>query len=155
VAQLAEMDSLDRHGLVMAIWTPAGLIAATLYHYGLGAGGAGATIAAFAVIIVAFISHILVNAVSETWFTTRELALGLTIFGVALVAFVGATILSHGFAERAFLPTCIGFLAIVIAVVSYLILAHGLRSAFEAFDAIRSFSARDMADKNGHRRRAR
>ena len=145
------MDSIDRHGLVMAIWTPAGLIAAALYHYGLGAGGSWAIGAACGVILAAFAGHVVVNVVSGTSFTVRELAVGLILTGAALVAFVGATLFSSDFAQHAFLSTSLGLVTLVAAFAAYLILSGGLRSAFEAFDVIRSFSSRDVDSRKGRR----
>lgn len=147
--RLIDLDPFDRHGLVLAIWTPAGLIAATLYHYGLGLGGRWAIACAFGLILTAFACHIIVNVISGSAFTAGELALGLTATGAALLAFGAGTIASPTFAGRAFLPTTVGFVALVAAFAAHLILASGLRSAFESFDAIRSFSARRSVSGNG------
>ena len=144
----SDEDRLDRHGLVMAIWMSTGFIAATLYHYGLGAGGAGSILSAFGAILLAFVGHVIVNIVSGSGFTTRELAVGLTATGAAVLAFGVAILLSRDFASRAFLPTSGGFIGLMVAFFSYLILERGLRPAFESFDAIRSFRARG-APPNG------
>jgi integral membrane sensor domain MASE1 len=151
LAPLSDMEKIDRHGLVMAIWMPAGLVAAALYHYGLGAGGSWAIGAAFGVVLLALAGHIVVNVVGGTSFTMRELATGLALTGVALVAFVGATLFSSNFVEHAFLPTSLGFVVLVAAFATYLILSEGLRSAFEAFDAIRSFSTPSRDGQRGGR----
>jgi hypothetical protein len=142
-------EALDRHVLVMTIWLTAGLIAATLFHYGVGNGGALFILAAFAVIISAFSGHVVINFVVGDGFTTRELALGLVLYATALIAFVGAALTSHDFAARAFLPTSGGFLAVFAAVVFYMVVHSGVRRAFDAFDAIRSFRARQPVMQDG------
>ena len=138
-------EALDRHVLVLTIWLTAGLIAATLFHYGVGDGGPLFILAAFAAIIVAFAAHVIINIVVGGGFTTRELALGLVLYAAALIALVGAALTSHDFAAKAFLPTGVGFLAIFAAVVFYMVVHSGVRHSFDAFDAIRSFRARQPA----------
>jgi hypothetical protein len=138
------LEALDRHALVMSIWLTTGLIATTVFHFGLGPGGAPFILAAFAVIVAAFVGHIIVNAVLGLDFTVRELALALVVYGAALIAFAGAALLSPRFAATALLPTSLGLIAVFVAFVFYRIVHSGLRPAFEAFDAIRSFRARDQ-----------
>jgi hypothetical protein len=137
------MQALDRHALVTTIWVTAALIALTLFHYGLGAGGFIFTLAAFAAVIAAFIGHVIVNLALGSQFTVRE-PLGLVLYAAFLIAFGVAVIVSPAFAERAFLPGSAGFLAVSVAFVFYLIVHSGVRGAFNAFDTIRSFSARDQ-----------
>ena len=138
-----DMDGLDRHALALTMWLPAGAIATTLYHFGVGQGGWPFIIAAFAVIAAAFAGHVVVNVVSRSGFTVRERALALVLYGVALIAFGFATLLSPDFAKRAFLATSAGFVALAAAFVLYMLIRSGVRPAFETFDVIRSFSARD------------
>ncbi|WP_137389431.1 hypothetical protein [Rhodoligotrophos defluvii] len=141
-------ERLDRHALVMAIWLAFGLVAAALFDYGLGSGGSWAIIAAFAVVVAAFIGHIIVNAVFRTSFTPKEVVLGLVIYGVGVLAFGMAALFSPGFGARAFLPISVGFVAVFAAVVFYMITHFGVRRAFEAFDVIREFRADgDGADR--------
>ena len=56
-----ELDALDRHALVMTIWLPFVMVAATAFHYGFGAGGWPFIAAGFAVLIAAFVGHVIVN----------------------------------------------------------------------------------------------
>jgi hypothetical protein len=144
-------EALDRHVLVITIWLTAGLIAATLFHYGVGEGGPLFILAAFAAIITSFAVHVIINIVVGGDFTARELALGLVLYASALMAFVGAALSSREVANRVFLPTSLGFLGIFAAVVFYMVVHSGLRRAFDAFDTIRSFRARQpaMPDRRG------
>jgi hypothetical protein len=145
MAPATTTEALDRHVLVMTIWLTAGLLAATLFHYGVGNGGPLFILAAFAAIIAAFTGHVVVNFVVGDGFTTRELALGLVLYATALMVFVGAALTSPDFAAKALLPTGVGFLAVFAAVVFYMVVHSGVRRAFDAFDAIRSFRARESA----------
>jgi hypothetical protein len=138
----AETDqALDRHALVMAVWLAGGLVAATLFHYGLGAASPAFLLAAFGMVLAAFAGHVIVNVVYGTAFTPRELALGLVLYAAALVGFVLATLVSPDFTTLAFWPGSGGFLAIFAAVIFYMVTTTGVRGAFEAFDVVRSFRA--------------
>lgn len=134
-------QALDRHALVMTIWLTAGLIAATLFHYGLGEGGAMFLLGAFGIILAAFVGHIVVNVVFGTAFSPRELALGLVLYAAALIAFGLATLAQPEFRARAFAPVSAGFVLIFFGVAFYTVTTASMRGAFEAFDVIRSFRA--------------
>lgn len=130
---------LDRHALVTALWLSFGIISIALFDYGFGAGGAWATAAGFAVIVAGFAVHIIVNVVYDTGFSPRELALGLVAFAAGLVAFVLAILVVPGFAERNFAVLSIGFVAIFVAGIFYMVTHYGVRRVFDAFDVVRDF----------------
>ena len=146
-----DIERLDRHALALTIWLAAGVVAATLYHYGVRADAWPFILAAFAVIAGAFAGHVIVNAVFRSDFSVRERALGLVCYAVLLIAFGLATLVSSDFASRAFLPTSAGLVALLAAFVFYMVVKSGVRSSFEAFDVIRSFSAHDAWAKGRDR----
>lgn len=143
MASAGQTAKLDRHALVMALWLASALVAATLFDFGLGAGGVWAIAAAFGVVIAAFVGHVIVNAVYATGFTPRELVLGLVLFGAGLVAFVLATLLVPGYGERHFAVMSLGFLALFVVVMFYMITHYGVRRVFDAFDVVSEFRPRD------------
>jgi hypothetical protein len=134
-----DLDALDRHALVMAVWLPLALAAAALFHYGLGAGGWPFIAAAFAVVIAAFAGHVVVNVAFGTLFTAKEVALGLLLYGAGLVAFGFAVLLSPSFRNESALPVSLGFLGTAVAVIFTMITWLGVRGAFDSFDVIRRF----------------
>ncbi|MGE0213559.1 MAG: hypothetical protein AB7S41_17865 [Parvibaculaceae bacterium] len=140
------MQAIDRHALVMTIWLSFGLVAASLFEYGFGAGGVFFVLAGFVVVLAAFAGHVIVNVVHRTTFTPRELALGLVIYAAALVSFGLATLLAPGFAARNFLPLSLGFLALFAVVVFYMVTHFGVRRVFDAFDVIRDFRPQGSAE---------
>jgi hypothetical protein len=136
-----DADMLDRHALVTAIWLPFGLVAAALFKIGVAAGGWPFVGGGFAVIIVAFAAHVIVNAAYGTFFTPKEVGLGLVLYATALFAFGIAVLLSPSFRAASFLSLSLGFIAVAIVVVFYMITHVGVRRAFESFDVIRRFRA--------------
>ncbi|MGH6937941.1 hypothetical protein [Hypericibacter sp.] len=138
---MTKTQALDRHALVMAIWLAFVFVAVVLFHYGSGAGGWIYTLAAFGVILVAFIGHVIVNAVYETTFTSRELGLGLIFYAGSVMACGLAALFVPGFGLRNVLPLSLGFGAIFVGVIFYMITHFGVRRVFEGFDVIRDFRA--------------
>jgi hypothetical protein len=134
-----ELDALDRHALVMAIWLPLVLVAATAFHYGFAADGWPFISAGFVVLLAAFIGHVIVNIVFETRFTASEVALGLVTYCVSVLGFGLAMLLSSSAQRLYAVPVTLGLLGMASAIVVTMILWLGLRGAFESFDVIRRF----------------
>lgn len=151
MAPTARERALDRHALVTALWLAAGVVALALFHTGFSGAGAGFILAAFAVILAGFIGHVIVNAVFATGFSPRELALGLVLYGCALVAFGLSTLLQPDIRATIFIPAGAGFALLLAAVVFYMVTRAGLRGAFENFDVIRTFRASSPRSGEGRR----
>jgi hypothetical protein len=134
-----ELDALDRHALVMTVWLPLVLVAAASFHYGFAAGGWPFIAAGFAVLIAAFVCHVIVNVVLRTRFTPREVALGLVIYCAGMVALGIAILLSVDFKTLYAVPVGVGLLCMAAVIVITMILWLGLRGAFESFDVVRRF----------------
>jgi hypothetical protein len=141
-----EMRALDRHALTTTIWLCCGFVAAACFSYGFGAGGVLFVACGFTVILAGFIAHIIVNAVHDAYFTSRELALGLIAYAVALVSFGLALLLSQDFARRQFLPVSLGLIIVPATVLFYMIVHFGVRRTFESFDVIRRFNRSNRSE---------
>ena len=133
------LDGLDRHALVMAVWLPFVLVAAAVFHYGFSAGEWPFVTAGFAVLIAAFVGHVIVNVALGTQFTSKEVALGLVVYCTGLLAAGFATVVSTVFRSNYALPVSLGFLGTAAVVIFTMILWLGLRGAFDSFDVIRRF----------------
>ena len=134
-----ELDALDRHALVMAVWLPLVLVAATAFHYGFGAGDWPFISAGFAVLIAAFAGHVIINVTLGSRFTVREVAFGLVVYCAGVIVFRFAMLLSPIFRSEFALPVSLGLLGTAAAIIATMILWLGLRGAFESFDVIRRF----------------
>ena len=141
----ASPDRLERHALVMALWLPMGFVALWLFHYGFGAGGAWWIGAGFGTVVVGFVAHVMVNAVLGTGFSGREIALGLVLFGLAVIALILAVLFDPAFAARFLLPVALGLIGLAAAVVFYMVTRFGTRGAFQRFDIIRDNRPRRTA----------
>jgi uncharacterized membrane protein YjfL (UPF0719 family) len=134
-------DRLDRHVLVLAIWTPAVLAAAALVQRGL-TGGPWWIAAGFAALLAGFAGHVIANAVLHTRFTAGETALGMVAFALAAVAVGVGALVAPGIGAEVWLALALGLVALAVGVVLYLLIAFGPRRAFERFDVIRDNNPR-------------
>ncbi len=147
------LEGLERHALVMAVWLPMGLVAAALFHYGLGAGGPIWVVAGFGAVLTGFAGHVIVNVVLRSEFSAREVALGLVLYGCGVVALGVAVLVIDGFAERYFVLISGGLALLATAAVFYMVTRFGVRRAFENFDVIRDFNPRQSSRLPRRRRR--
>lgn len=138
-AESGEWARLDRHALVMSIWLSAGFVAVTLFAHGCRELAMLSVIGGFATVLAGFIGHVIINAVSGTTFTPREVALGLVAYSLALLWFMLALLFGLEIAKALFFPLIAGFIALPLAVIFYMVVHFGVRGAFEAFDVIRDF----------------
>jgi hypothetical protein len=130
---------LDRHALVMSIWLALGFVAAALLARGFHTAEPLPVYGAFTVVIAGFVGHVIINAVSRTLFSAREVALGLVVYAVALVGFLLALLLRSEPVLALFVPLSIGLLVLAVVVIFYMVTHFGARGAFRAFDVISDF----------------
>ena len=146
---------LERHALVMAVWLPVGFLALWLFHYGFNAGGAWFVAAGFGTVLTGFGAHVIVNWVCGTTFAAREVALGLVLFGVSVVALILAVLFDSTFAARFLWPVALGLIGLAAVVVVYMVTRFGTRGAFLRFDIIRDNNPRDGSQLTGRFRQDR
>lgn len=133
------LSVLDRHALVMSIWLAIGFVALALLARGFREGGMIFVFGGFGTVIAGFVGHVITNAVTCTRFTSREIALGLVVYALALIGFLLALLVGSEAVLARFVPLSIGFLALAVVVVFYMVTHFGTRGAFRAFDVIRDF----------------
>ena len=136
-------EKLNRHALVLAIWSPVLFVAAIVLQIGLKIYNPVWIVAAFVIILLGFVSHVIVNAVLETEFTKGETALGAACFTFAVMVFAVSGILSEdqNF-YRLILPVTVGFSSLIGAIIIHLLIMYGPRKSLEKFDFIRNNNPR-------------
>jgi uncharacterized PurR-regulated membrane protein YhhQ (DUF165 family) len=135
-----DLNSLDRHALVMALWLGFAFLAVTLLKLGIEHASWWALGLGFASVLTGFIAHVLVNVAFGTRFTQKEVALGLSVFAICLLWFGLAVIFYPQHRVSLFAPIAIGFMTLTASVIFTMITWLGLRGAFESFDIIRRFA---------------
>ncbi|MBP1875516.1 hypothetical protein LPJGGPFB_01612 [Ensifer adhaerens] len=123
---------VERSILIFAVWAVLGFLGLGIFLEGLKQDSWLLSAAGVAVIVLAFVAHIIVNGVFDTGFTPGETALGIGAYGVLGLVFVAGavggslTMTNYYSGLTLFGVLAAGFLA-------YLLTRHGLRGAFSRF----------------------
>ena len=145
------VQRLDRHALIMAIWTPALFAAAVLFHAGYLYENNWWFVSSFGALIIAFCGHVIANAVLRTGFTAGETALGSTLLVAATLAFLVMILVAPDeLVSRLQLPVGLGLGALVVVVAISMLISFGPRRSFEKFDVVRDNNLR-AASRLPHR----
>ena len=141
-----EDEKLNRHALVVAVWSPLIFVAAIALQIGIVDYSPVWIAAAFIIILLGFVCHIIVNAALETKFTYGETALGAVSFSFSVMFFaVSCLVFESENLKRLILPMSAGFSSLIGAVIIYLLIMYGPRKSLEKFDVIRNNNSRDAS----------
>ena len=94
-------------------------------------------LAGFALFVAAFVTHVIVNWIFATDFSSGEAALGFVVFVIAALGFIASWLFDPHFTPVNLATGLIGFGALVASVVFYLFTKYGMRGSFTLFDHIR------------------
>lgn len=132
MANPAPDPTIDRSILVFAIWSVLGLLGLAIVLEGLNRDVWLLAASGVAVLVAAFVAHIVVNAIFHTGFSRGETALGIAAYGVLGLVFIAGW-LSGGLSLLNFYSGLTFFGVIAAGFIAYLSTRHGLRGAFSQF----------------------
>jgi len=84
----------------------------------------------FAMFLIGFCAHLIIQRIFGTDFSKGEVALGLAIFGISVLAFVGSWLFDPSFNRMDSLIGLAGFGSIVIGFIVYLVTKFGLKESY-------------------------
>jgi hypothetical protein len=84
----------------------------------------------YGLFLVGFSGHVVINYVYDTGFMAGEVALGLVLFGVSALAFIGNVLFVPNFSPVNFALGLSGFAAMVASVSLYLLIRYGTRGTW-------------------------
>ena len=129
---MATSRTVDRDLLVFSIWAVLGFLGLAFLLEGLTRDSYLVSLIGIAVIVIAFVAHIIVNSVFSCGFTNGEVALGIGSFGVIVFVFIAGWF--GGYMSMAdFLSGITLFAVLTAGLFAYLSTRHGLRGAFSQF----------------------
>lgn len=123
---------MERSVLIFSLWGVLGFLGLGLFLEGMQRDLWSVSAGGVALIVLAFVAHIVVNGVFDTGFSQGETALGIGAYGLLGLVFVfsaigGAMTMADYYAGL----TLFGVLA--AGFLAYLFTRHGLRGAFSRF----------------------
>jgi hypothetical protein len=124
--------NVERSILVFAVWAVLGFLGLGVFLEGMARDVWALSTLGIALIVTAFVAHIVINGVFDTGFTPGETALGIGAYGLLGLVFVlGAVEGEMTMADFHSGLTLFGVLA--AGFLAYLLTRHGLRTAFSRF----------------------
>lgn len=123
---------IERGIMVFAIWACLGFLGLGIVLEGFARDSWPMSASGVAVIMLAFVAHIIVNGVWNTGFTQGESVLGIGAYGLLGLVFIAAALFGTlSMADLYSGLTLFGLLA--VGFLAYLATRHGLRGAFSRF----------------------
>lgn len=134
MAEQPNAPNVDRGILVFCIWSVLGFLGLAIVLEGFKLDYWSVSAGGVATILLAFVAHIIVNAVFVTGFSRGETALGIGAYGLLGLIFVlGAA--SGTMSRSDYYSGLTFFGALAAGFIAYLATRHGLRGAFSRFHA--------------------
>lgn len=128
---------LQRHLLATTAWGVLGSFGLAFVASGFDRADFGAGLLGFAFILAAYVTHIVLNHLFDSRFTSGEIALGFTLFVVSAASFALSWALAPGFpAANVAIGLC-GFAALIAVFVFYMVAVHGVRASIALIDDAR------------------
>ncbi len=91
----------------------------------------------YALLVVGFVGHVIINRMFHTGFSSGEIALGLVVFGVSALSFIGSWALDPSFGRVSLGIGLTGFAAMTACLVCYLVIGYGLRGSYQLIHSMR------------------
>ena len=132
MADQPNTPSVDRGILVFAIWAVLGFLGLGVILEGFKLDVWAISAGGIATVMVAFIAHMIVNAIFDTGFTRGETALGIGAYGLLGLIFI-LGVASGTMSKTDYYSGLTFFGALAAGFLAYLATRHGLRGAFSRF----------------------
>lgn len=91
----------------------------------------------YALLVAGFIGHLIINRVFHTGFSGGEVALGLVLFGISALSFIGTWVFDPSFGSVNLGIGLAGFAAMTACLLGYLVVNYGLRGSYQLIHSLR------------------
>ena len=124
-------EAQERRLAVMTAWAFFGAFGVCLILSGFAEDSLLAGLSGFALIIAAFIAHVIVNRIFGADFSQPQVALGLGAFTVGALCYIASVLFDPEFGETDVAMGLVGFTALASAFVVYIIINYGVRGSYQ------------------------
>jgi hypothetical protein len=104
---------------------------------GFSASSWGFGLLGYALLVLGFVGHLVINHVFDTGFSPGEVALGLVLFGISALSFIASALFNPHFGPENLGLGLAGFGAMVACLVFYLIIHYGMRGTWVLVHTLR------------------
>jgi hypothetical protein len=91
----------------------------------------------YALLVLGFVGHLIINHVFETGFSAGEVALGLVLFGISALSFIASALFSARFGPENLGLGLAGLGALASCLVFYLVIRYGMRGTWVLIHTLR------------------
>jgi hypothetical protein len=84
----------------------------------------------FAILVIGFIAHVIINRIFRVGFTSAQVALGLTLFTVSVISFIAACLFDPFFNQTKIVIGLVGFGAVMACFIVYVMINYGIRESY-------------------------
>jgi hypothetical protein len=96
-----------------------------------------AGLAGFAIVLLGFAVHLIINQIFGTRFTSGEIALGLILFGLSMIGFIGSWLFDPNFTDVNMVIGLVGFGSIVVSFIATIFIKFGIRESYLMIHRVR------------------
>ncbi len=130
---MTTLHATHRRLAVASNWALCGSFGLCLILSGFALALPQAILGGFALLVAAFIAHLVINRLFRQSFTTGEVVTGFVAFGVGVASFLATALAGSGVGRTQFDAGLAGFASLVLCFLAYLVTKFGLKGAFSQF----------------------
>jgi len=133
---MATVKATERSLAIVTNWGVFGSFALGFAMSGFVGGQVAAGLVGFALVVAGFAAHVIINQLFGTGFSRGEIVVGFMAFGVALLSFIAAWLFDPHFGAAGVTVGLVGFGAIIVSFMVYLVTKYGLKGSFSMFHVL-------------------
>ena len=137
IPDIDALRPLEKRLAVAASWGVFASFGMAFVLCGFSAAQWGLGLLGYALLVAGFVSHVCINRGFHTGFSDGEIALGLVLFGISALSFIGSWCFDPSFGRVSLGLGVAGFAALTACLVGYLIVAYGLRGSYALIHSLR------------------
>jgi hypothetical protein len=135
---MTAIEQTEKKLAVETNWAFFGTFGSGFVLSGFGDGNLWMGLAGFAVFVLGFIAHVIINHLFGSDFSKGEIALGLIVFGISVLSFIGSWMFDPHFGGVNIIIGLAGFSAIVACLITYIVIKFGLKGSFAMIHRLRN-----------------
>lgn len=135
---MVAIEETEKRLAVVTNWAFFGSFGSSFILSGFDGGVLAMGLIGFAVLVLGFIAHVIINRIFDAGFSKGEVAFGLIVFGISVLSFIGSWIFDPHFGGVNIVIGLAGFSAIVACLIIYIVIKFGLKGSFSMIHRLRN-----------------
>jgi hypothetical protein len=133
----AAIATVEKRLAVVTNWSLFASFGMCFVLSGFQAPSWGLGLLGYALLVLGFVGHLIINHVFESGFSPGEVALGLVLFGISALSFIASALFSAHFGPENLGLGLAGFGAMAACLMLYLVIRYGMRGTWVLVHTLR------------------